>query len=367
MLTAFTVCQAQTKKKILKADNTLAYIKEGNQEKSRWNLDSKINPDVYVTNKSPKGKTVIFYTDKDSLVIQLKPGEHFDFIALLKDKDSCYTRIECPALKDFSKLKPQIHDTIPFVLSEYNNIIFKVTLNEKDTLDLKFDSGATDFLLTNEVLQKLNLKNLKNHSFKLGNQIWNEQEIYPVEVSGQGTVGRFGWNLFDGKIVEIDYDKKYFIIHSKLPKPSKDYIQLNMEFINTLFCIDGTLQIKNKNYNSRFLFDNGYQRTVMLDKQWMEEQHYPKEELTILKKVIMTNGQGKEIPVLTVRNEKLIFETLSLTNVPVQLLSSNNPARFKTHILGNEILKRFNTILDFQKNKVYMKPNSLWNEPYNEG
>jgi len=322
---------------------------------------------LYVINKSPKGKTVTFYTNQDSLTVKVKPGKHFDFVVLLNEKDSCYTRIECPALKDFSKLKPEIHDTIPFVLSEYNNIIFKVTLDDKETLDLKFDSGTTDFLLTNETLSQLKLNNLKGHHFKLGNQVWENQEIYPVELSGQGTAGRFGWNLFDGKIVKIDYDKKLFIIHSKLPKRDKSYTKLDMEFMHTLFCIQASMQIKDKAYKGRFLFDNGYQRTVMLDQQLIKEQQYPKENLPVLKRTILKNGQGEEIPVLTVKNEKLFLGNVCLNDVPVQLLATSNPAQFKTHILGNEVLKRFNTILDFQENKVYLKPNLLWNDPYTEG
>jgi hypothetical protein len=362
-----TICQSQIKIPVIKASSKTCYIKEGNEEKTKWNLDPKTKPDLYVTNKSPKGKTVTFYTNQDSLTVKLKPGKKSDFVVLLNEKDSCYTRIECPALKDFSKLKPEIHDTIPFALSEYNNIIFKVTLDDKETLDLKFDSGTTDFLLTNEILKQLQLKSLNGHSFKLGNQIWREQQIFPVELSGQGTTGRFGWNLFDGKIVEIDYDKKLFIIHSKLPKRDKSYTKLDMEFTHTLFCIQGSLQIKDKAYKGRFLFDNGYQRTAMLDQQLIKEQQYPKEILPVLKKTILKNGQGEEIPVLTVKNEKLFLGNLCLNDVPVQLLATSNPAQFKTHILGSEFLKRFNTILDFQENKVYLKPNSLWNDPYTEG
>ena len=180
-------------------------------------------------------------------------------------------------------------------------------------------------------------------------------------------MGRFGWNLFDGKIVEIDYDKKLFIIHSKLSKRNKEYTKLDMEFTHTLFCVQGQLQIKNTVYKGRFLFDNGYQRTVMLDQEMVQEQQYPTESLPVLKKVILKNGQGEEVPVLTVKNEKLYLGNLCLNDVPVQLLTANNPARFKTHILGSEVLKRFNTILDFQENKVYLKPNSLWNESYTEG
>ncbi|WDF57643.1 hypothetical protein PQ462_13040 [Flavobacterium sp. KACC 22758] len=362
-----TICQSQIKIPAIKASSKTCYIKEGNEEKIKWNLDPKTKPDLYVTNKSPKGKTVTFYTNQDSLTVKVKPGKHFDFVVLLNEKDSCYTRIECPALKDFSKLKPEIHDTIPFVLSEYNNIIFKVTLDDKETLDLKFDSGTTDFLLTNETLGQLKLNNLKGHHFKLGNQVWENQEIYPVELSGQGTAGRFGWNLFDGKIVEIDYDKKLFIIHSKLPKRDKSYTKLDMEFMHTLFCIQASMQIKDKAYKGRFLFDNGYQRTVMLDQQLIKEQQYPKENLPVLKRTILKNGQGEEIPVLTVKNEKMFLGNVCLNDVPVQLLATSNPAQFKTHILGNEVLKRFNTILDFQENKVYLKPNLLWNDPYTEG
>ena len=50
--------------------------------------------------------------------------------------------------------------------------------------------------------------------------------------------------------------------------------------------------------------------------------------------------------------------------VLAQKLSGNNPARFKTHILGNDVLKRFNTILDFQHNYIYLRPNRLVNLPY---
>ncbi len=367
ILAAVTVCQAQVKNRVIKASSKICYIKEDSEEKTKWYLDPKAKPDLYVTNKSPKEKTVSFYTNEDSISIKLKPGKKFDFTVLLNKADSCYTRVECPSLQNFSKLQPEIHDTIPFVLSEYNNLIFKVTLNDKETLDLKFDSGTSDFLLTNNELNRLKLSGLKGHSFKLGNQLWKNQEIFPVELSGQGTVGRFGWNLFDGKIVEIDYDKKIFIVHSKLSKRNKEYTKLDMEYVRTLFCIRGELQIKNTAYKGRFLFDNGYQRTVMLDKEIVQEQHYPKESLPIVKKAILKNGKGEEIPVLTVKNEKLYLGNLCLNNVPVQLLAVDNPAQFKTHILGNEVLKRFNTILDFQENKVYLKPNSLWNDPYTEG
>lgn len=366
MLLFSGVVMAQKKFPVISANTKNAFTAEGNEEKERWTLSPVARPDVYTLAKSPGIKLFAFYTDVDSIKIKLRPGEKFVFVALLNGKDSCYTCIESPALKDFSKVQPEMHDSIPFVLTKYNNVVAKVVLDHKDTLNLKFDSGSTDFRITNETIKKLGLKELSDHTFQLGNQIWEKQTVYPVELSGQGTEGRFGWNLFDGKIVEIDYDRSLFIVHSRLPGIRKGYEKFEMEYSHGLFCIRGELQLKNKKYRNRFLFDNGYQRTVMLDEDLMKEQQYPKDSLEIIKKVIMHNGEGKAIPVLTVNNEKLNLGKYTLKNVPVQLLSTGNPAGFKTHILGNEVLKRFNTILDFQKNVVYLKPNGLYGVVYSE-
>lgn len=359
---------AQKSLPLIKASSATALIIEGENDRYNWHLSPETKPDVHTITKSVKPKWIRFYTDIDSIKVKLKPGERFDFIVLLNSKDSCYTRLESLPLKNYSGQKPATHDTIPFVLTEFNNLKVKAILNNADTLDLKFDSGTTGLLLTNETIKnKTHLPNttINNNSLKIGNQTWDSLEIYPVELSGQGTDGRFGWDLFDGKVVEIDYDKNYFIVHSKLQAISKEYSKFAIEYTHTLFCIQGILQMKSKKYKSRFLFDNGYQRTIMLDTSIMNEQHYPK-DLQVIKKVIMKNGQGKEIPVITVNNEKLILGKEELLNIPVQLMTMSNPARFTTHILGNEVLKRFNTILDFQNNFVYLKLNNLVDLPYKD-
>lgn len=357
---------AQKKLPVIKASSANAFIVEGPDDKTNWTLSPEAHPDIYQTSKSVKPQWVKFYTDIDSLKIKLEPGSTFDFVVLLNNKDSCFTRFESPEIKNFSKRTPAIHDTIPFMLTAYNNIKLKVVLDKKDTLNLKFDSGSTDFRLTNNILKDLHIDNLNAHLFQIGKQLYEMQQINPVVLSGHGTDGRFGWNLFDGEIIEIDYNKNLFIIHSSLPKIGRDYEKFAMEYVQGLFCIYGELQIKNNRYASRFLFDNGYQRTIMLDDDLMKEQDYPKDSLEVIKKVIMKNGQGKEIPVLTVNNEKLNLGKYTLTNIPVQLLATGNPAGFKTHILGNEVLKRFNVILNFQKNIIYLKSNGLYDMPYTE-
>jgi hypothetical protein len=359
---------AQKELPIIKANSKKAFIIEGEDDRQNWNISPETRPDIHTITKSVKPKWIKFFTDTDSIKVKIKPNENFDFIVLLNNKDSCYTRIESLPVKNYSEQKPATHDTIKFALTEFNNVKIKAILNNTDTLNLKFDSGTTGLLLTNDAIsQKTHLSNTSNtdNTLQIGNLTWHSLQVYPVALSGQGTDGRFGWDLFDGKVVEIDYDKSIFIVHSKLPKISKQYSKFDIAYTHTLFCIQGELQIKNKKYKNRFLFDNGYQRTIMLDTLLMNEQDYPR-NLEVIKKVIMRNGQGKEIPVITVNNERLNLGKQELFNIPVQLMSTANPAGFKTHILGNEVLKRFNTILDFQNNFVYLKPNSLIDLPYTD-
>ena len=49
----------------------------------------------------------------------------------------------------------------------------------------------------------------------------------------------------------------------------------------------------------------------------------------------------------------------TLSNIPTSLLGSKNPTGLEINLLGNEVLKRFNTIVDFQNDYIYFKPNKL--------
>ncbi len=366
---SITVSHAKDELHVIRAGTSKAYIVEGADNKSDWYLSPETKPDCYTLTKHATPQWIRFYTDIDSIKVQLKPGEQFDFVVVLQGKDSCYTRFQSPPLKNYAYIQPAQHDTLPFTLTAYNNIKVKAVLNGQDTLELKFDSGTTGLLLTRDAIKnKTHLagNSRADNTLTLGSMRWDSLRIYPVELSGQGTDGRFGWDLFDGKVVEIDYDKNLFIVHPQLPPTDETYARFAIEYTHTLFCIRAALQVKGRQYANRFLFDNGYQRTIMLDTILISEQGFPK-DLPVLKKVIMKNGQGQEIPVLTVNNEQLNLGQHVLRNIPVQLMTTANPTGFKTHILGNEVLKRFNTLLDFQHNEVYLKPNSLYNLPYTDG
>lgn len=367
---------------VLHADSKKCYFLQGKTEfKSGWWLDVNTNPDIFVMDKARNAQKISFHTDTDELSIKLKPGQTFDFLVILNDKDSCYNRIDFPKQNDiYSQLNPTQHDTIPFVLSPENKIHLEVVLNEIDTLTVYFHTGSTGLELTHTAIKTRTslLEALQadyqtsNFEFfpainqlQLGNLNWKNLSVMAIPIRASGTDGSLGWNLFDGKVVEIDYDKSLLIIHTQLPSV-KGYSCLNLSFPNHNLAIQADLIFGNRKFSSPFLLNSGYQRALLLDSVIRFEQNFPS-DLEILKSTSLVNGNGDVFNTLIVNTNEIQLKNLKLTDVPAQLLDTDNPSGLKVHILGNELLKRFNTIYDFQKNRVYIKPNSLKDLEYIDG
>lgn len=351
--------KAQTGLPFITATNKQAYIIEDNADTTGWFLTPEAKPDVYTVTKSPKPRRITLLTDKGRYSVKLKAGTSHDFMVILNGKDTCYTRFVCLPLKNDKTISPPVHDTIPFVLTAYNNIKCKVLLNTSDTLYLKFDSGSTGFRITKEKLKQLQLASLHGHTVSMSKSRWDNVFIHPVALSGQETDGRFGWDVLDGKIIEIDYDRQWFIIHTQLPHIPKGYKKQQLIYKSGLLVFKAQFIVKGQSYKDLFLFDSGYQRSIMLDKALSSKDHFPVNTLPVINKTMVRNGAGDTIPLITVKNDLFRMGSVSIRNIPLQVLSGPNPSGMQVHIMGNDLLKRFSTIFDFQNHVVYLKPNHL--------
>lgn len=248
-----------------------------------------------------------------------------------------------------------------------------VVLNNTDTLTMNFDTGATEFSLLSTVLKtKVKLKPKLYNSFneiRLGHRSYYSK-IYDTQNVGDQADGLMGWDLFDGYIVELNYDKNVFVIHSKLPRAvsqNRSFSKFKINYINDKPFIESKISqngIVNKNW---FLFDLGYQRTVMLDTELLQKNNFPADKMKVINKEMLHGTRNNEIPVITTNLDNLKLGPFLLKNVPAQLLGENKPMRgFNIHISGNEILKRFNTFLDFQKDVIYLMPNQSFNMNYTD-
>ncbi|WP_428660172.1 hypothetical protein [Runella sp.] len=374
---------AQSTLTVIRATSKNVAINDGGfLDKNAWSLSPKIKPDIFTADRTRKTKWVIFYTDIDSIKVKVKPGTKFNFIVLLNGKDSCYTQI-ASAIPPENILKNKIatHDTIPFTLTSFNAIHVKSVINDTDTLHLHFDVGSFDFrLIKDAILKKTKLLsnqpdalagktapnyNNLNKIFKLqmGNLVWNNPEIVPTGLTSHDMDGRFGWNLFEGKQVEIDYDNNRLIIHSKLPKILKGYVKSKLEFIHSFVCVKGAFEIENKKYVGHFLLDTGSDQAIILDSVWASKQNFPT-NLKLIKSSVLRDPRGVTYETRTVLSPLLKINDFEVINVPTLLLGSKNPVGFEVNYLGNDLLKRFNTILDFKNDYIYLKPNKLMSLKY---
>ena len=138
-------------------------------------------------------------------------------------------------------------DTIPLTINEHNTIFIKAIFNDTDTLNLNFDTGTTELILTNNTIEnKLIIKPklyTTIYNLKIGKTTY-QTKLYDAVLTGHGTDGRFGWDFFKEKVVELNYDNGQMIIHSVLPKNianNRNYTQLKIELWKDLFFVKGII------------------------------------------------------------------------------------------------------------------------------
>jgi hypothetical protein len=92
---------SQSDLQVIQANSKLVSIKDGDKlKKDIWTITPSLKPDIYETTN----KNVTFYTDSDSISINLSTNNSFEFLILLNSTDTAYTLVKYKASKkpDFS-------------------------------------------------------------------------------------------------------------------------------------------------------------------------------------------------------------------------------------------------------------------------
>ncbi len=377
----------QSKLPIIKANSRLVtIIDDGAVVMTNWSLTPSAKPDVYTAERTTKTKWITFKTDIDSLRFRLKVGEKFDFIVLWNEKDTCFTQVESavPSLKKLSKKEKLMHDTIPFALETNNAIRVQAIVNQQDTLNLHLDLGSFGIKITQDALLKKthlldnqpdalagkvkpNFRKLeKVNIVQMGTVLLKNPPVEATGITATGMDGRFAWDLFEGKIIEIDYDKHMIFIHYTLSKKQlKGYTKRVLTFVRSFPCVKMAVVLNNVKHEGLFSLDTGADSAMVLDSNWVNKQHFTT-QMSLIKTIILKDPRGNKYETKVVNCPKVMLANQSLTNVPISILGTKNPVGFELNYLGNDLLKRFNTILDLRTDCIYFKANSLLNVPYKQ-
>jgi hypothetical protein len=270
--------------------------------------------------------------------------------------------------------KQQKRISIPFTLTEFNNLSVRAILNQKDTVQLMFHTAANDLTLTEEAIHKLrtihfdnkadsvqswggsaNSSRLsKNNFLEIAGVIWERVPIWENKNSGQHTDGKFGIDLFKNKVIEIDFDKMLVNIYTTLPKISREYNKLALTFENDLMFVEGEFEIDKTIYRNKFLLHSGYPGAVLFDDKFVVDNKLG-DKLKITGEKSLRDSYGNILKTKKAVLPKFTIGNEQLTDVPAGFFEGAI-GRQKMSILGGDILKRFHWIIDAKREYVYLRP-----------
>lgn len=271
---------------------------------------------------------------------------------------------------------------IPFKLTEYNNLSISTIINKTDTVNLMFHTAANAVTLTEESVKKLktlhfteNIDSIKSWGgqanssrLSIGNKIrigeldWDNVSISENQNSGQYTDGKFGIDLFKGHIIELDFDNSVIRLHKKLPKKTKKYQQIKLIAEDDELFLEAEIETKNSKFKNKFLIHSGYAGAILFDDEFAKNTKL-NDDLKIIGEKKLKDSFGNVLTAKQVVLPALYIQSFKLSEVSAGFFDGAI-GRQKISILGGDILKRFNWIIDAKREFVYLKTNKLTNNLY---
>lgn len=260
--------------------------------------------------------------------------------------------------------------------------------NYNDTLNFILDTGSGGISLDSATVEYFNIKPTPSDLTILGiagvrkvSFVYNQKLRLPgltvdslnfhvnnydilTSVYGEKVDGIIGYSVLSRYIFWINYDSLRINIYSngRLKYPRGGWLY---EPIMRTIPVQSARIRDEITTNSRFLFDIGAGLCMMLNRDFIEDSNflskkrilYPKEaegvggkidmHMTVIKEVRMGPYRFRNVPVF------IFNDSFNLTNYP-----------FLNGIMGNDILRRFNVILNYSKKEFYFLPNSHYQEAF---
>ena len=286
-------------------------------------------------------------------------------------------------------------ETIPFQLIK-NLVVIPVELNGHD-MNFIVDSGLREIILFSQfnnaldhkTLQKVNLKGLGNNEegtigyYSSENSLFIGENYYSTKTPiiiiqdqnfdlfsrlGIDVHGIIGYEFFRNYPVKIDYSKGKITIYKsilnvkKIKKYESDNLEISAEkkpFLNINFN-------HYKDYNNQnMLIDIGNSDGLWLFKNEIDNLHLPNnvfyDELGKGFNGIISGERGT---VNRVNIGKYEFEQPLIAIPNPESIQFINVKNNRKGSVGNEILRRFTLILDYNNAKIYYKPNKNFDDAF---
>lgn len=293
------------------------------------------------------------------------------------------------AQEEFIEPPSRLLTRIPFTQLTGGVVIIRATLDAfPDTLNFILDSGSSGISLDSTTVSYLKLQpepsdktirgiaGIKKVGFLYKRKLSfprltidsldfhvNDYSILTT-VYGEQIDGIIGYSVFSRYIIKIDYDslKIDFCSRGTIRYPRGGYLfkpilsTLPVQFARVK---DGTTR------SARFLHDIGAGVCLMLSKDFSEDSAI----LDKKRKLWAKEGEGVggkiDMHLTVVKEFKL--GPYRFRNVPTYIFDdvyNVTSYPYLGGLIGNDILRRFNAIINYEKKDIYLMPNSHYREPF---
>lgn len=191
----------------------------------------------------------------------------------------------------------------------------------------------------------------------------NDYDIL-TSVYGERIDGIIGYSFFNRYIVKIDYDSMKIHVFSKgsMKYPRGGHL-LKPLLVNLL--IQSATIGEDVSRFSRFYFDTGAGLCLLLSQDFVQDSAV----ISPQRKRVITQVEGmggkKMMELTVVKNFKL--GPYKFKKVPAYVFDDEfnvTSYPYLGGLIGNDILRRFNTIINYEKRDVYLIPNTHFRDPF---
>lgn len=183
--------------------------------------------------------------------------------------------------------------------------------------------------------------------------------VYGVKIDGI-----IGYSFLRRYIVHLDFDKRIMEVYApgryKYPRGG----QLLRPNFSTLPLMQASIQ-DSKTFLNRFIFDTGAGLCFLLSRDYVEDSSVFKSK----RKFFLTQAEGlggkKQMEIAVMKSIKI--GNYKFKKVPVHIFEDDyNVTNYPTlgGLIGNDLLRRFNIILNYPDQSIHLKPNNHFNDPF---
>jgi len=358
---------AQDALPVVRARSRVATITDGHHlKKNYWYVMPERKPDIYYVEVPLEPHKVTFTTDVEAITFDVSYGSRHPFIVRLEDGTEAHTELRAEFKDLLRHERPTTIgnvDAIPFTLGDNDKIYLQGRVNGGPPLSLQFDFGAGGSVIKDTSVPKANMtfdgtitlrnsdgvnevRSSSRNRLEIGGLVWRDVPFAVARNMTHREDAIVGNSLFRDKVVEIDYRRMTLVVHTARPPIGSEWRRQDMYLDGgTVPFTRGVLNVGGQRQEGWFLLDTGAYTSILNSPRLFSTTKIGGELRRLLGPL---GGSPHEVTV------SIAGETVSGINYSTRRYDGDPTS---LGVLGNDVLKRFDWIVDNRAGVVFLRPN----------